>query len=108
MGEGGRRVVEIGGTELKVTVSGNLKFDVTPPPSPGIVASLREGFRDSGAGPVLVGGSTLEDEEGALLSAFRNILANHRKAVMVLAPGLPGRFLAVARLVGRYGCRSWW
>src|SRR5260370_18734565 len=103
-----RRLIEIGVTESKVAVAGYLKFDVTPPPSPGILTTLREGFRDSGAGPVLVGGSTLEDEEGALLSAFRNILANHRKAVMVLAPGLPGRFLAVARLVGRYGCRSWW
>src|SRR5216683_7687043 len=39
-----RRLIEIGVTESKVTVSGNLKFDVTPPPSPGIVASLREGF----------------------------------------------------------------
>jgi 3-deoxy-D-manno-octulosonic-acid transferase len=102
-----RRLIEIGVTESKVTVSGNLKFDVTPPPSPGIVASLREGFRDSGAGPVLVCGSTFEDEEGSLLSAFRNILANHPKAVMILAPRHPERFLEVAELVEELGFRMW-
>src|SRR5271157_2990996 len=54
-----QRLMEIGATESKVAVAGNLKFDVAPPPSPAIVASLREGFRHSGAGPVLVCGSTL-------------------------------------------------
>src|SRR5258708_15044701 len=102
-----RRLVENCVTESKVTVSGNLKFDVTPPPSPGIVASLREGFRDSGAGPVLVCGSTFEDEEGSLLSAFRNLLANHPKAVMILAPRHPERFLEVAELVEGLGFRMW-
>ena len=54
---------------------------------------------------MLVCGSTLEDEEGALLSAFSNILANHPKAVMVLAPRHPERFAAVAELVGKLGFR---
>ena len=87
-----RRLMEIGAPESKVTVAGNLKFDVAPPPSPAIVASLRESFRHSGAAPILVCGSTLEGEEGSLLSAFRNILANHPKAVMILAPRHPERF----------------
>ena len=39
-----KRLVEIGAAETKVTVTGNLKFDVAPPPSPKIVASLRESF----------------------------------------------------------------
>ena len=86
-----RRLIEIGADESKVTVAGNLKFDVAPPPSPNIVASLRESFHHSGAGPVLVCGSTLEDEEGSLLSAFRNILVNHPQAVMILAPRHPER-----------------
>src|ERR1700675_4179404 len=90
------RLVEIGAPESKVRVAGNLKFDVAPPPSPRIVASLRESFVRSGASPVLVCGSTIEDEEGSLLSAFRNILANHSKAVMILAPRHPERFFEVA------------
>jgi 3-deoxy-D-manno-octulosonic-acid transferase len=102
-----KRLMEIGAPESKVTVAGNLKFDVAPPPSPKIVASLREGFSHSGAGPVLVCGSTLEDEEGSLLSAFRNILANHSKAVMILAPRHPERFPEVAALVEKLGFRMW-
>jgi 3-deoxy-D-manno-octulosonic-acid transferase len=102
-----RRLIEIGAEESKITVAGNLKFDIAARPSPSIVASLRESFGDSGAQPVLVCGSTLEDEEGALLSAFRSILANHPKAVMILAPRHPERFSEVAELVEKLGFRMW-
>ncbi len=105
--EDARRLMEIGAAESKVTVVGNLKFDVAPPPSPAIVASLRESFSYSEAGPVLVCGSTLDGEEGPLLSAFRNILANHPKAVMMLAPRHPERFPEVAALVEQLGFRMW-
>jgi 3-deoxy-D-manno-octulosonic-acid transferase len=94
-----RRLIEIGAAESKIRVAGNLKFDVAPPQTPSIVASLRESFAHSGTGPVLVCGSTLEDEESPLLSAFRNILANHPTAVMILAPRHPERFAEVATLV---------
>jgi 3-deoxy-D-manno-octulosonic-acid transferase len=106
-GEDRRRLIEIGAAESKIAIAGNLKFDVAPPPSPKIVASLRESFGNSGAGPVLVCGSTLEDEEGSLLSAFRNILVDHPKAVMILAPRHPERFAAVGYLVDRLGFRQW-
>jgi 3-deoxy-D-manno-octulosonic-acid transferase len=102
-----QRLIEIGAAKEKVTVAGNLKFDVAPPPSPKIVASLRESFARSGAEPVLVCGSTLEDEEGSLLSAFRNILANHPRAVMILAPRHPERFAEVAELVEKLAFRMW-
>ncbi|MDR3720350.1 MAG: hypothetical protein P4L00_02020, partial [Candidatus Acidoferrales bacterium] len=68
---------------------------------------LRESFTHSGAGPILVCGSTLEDEEGLLLSAFRNILANHPKAVMILAPRHPERFAEVGELVEKLDFRMW-
>jgi 3-deoxy-D-manno-octulosonic-acid transferase len=102
-----QRLLAIGAAAAKITVAGNLKFDVEPPPSPKIVASLRESFARTGVAPVLVCGSTLEDEEGSLLSAFRNILANHPKAVMLLAPRHPERFAEVADLVEQLGFRMW-
>ena len=102
-----RRLIEIGAPESKITVAGNLKFDVEPPPSREIVVCLREGFSRSGAEPILVCGSTLEDEEGSLLSMFRNILANHPKAVMILAPRHPERFAEVGDLVEKLGFRMW-
>lgn len=98
-----QRLVTIGAAESKITVAGNVKFDVTPPPSPAIVESLRDSFIRTAAGPILVCGSTLEDEEGLLLSAFRNILVNHPKAVMILAPRHPERFSEVAALVEKLG-----
>jgi 3-deoxy-D-manno-octulosonic-acid transferase len=107
-----QRLVTIGAAESKITVAGNVKFDVTPPPSPAIVESLRDSFIRTAAGPILVCGSTLEDEEGLLLSAFRNILVNHPKAVMILAPRHPERFSEVAALVEKLGFpksqRSFW
>jgi 3-deoxy-D-manno-octulosonic-acid transferase len=106
-GEDKRRLVEIGAKESKVTIAGNLKFDVAPPPLSKIVASLRDSFTQSGAGPILVCGSTLEDEEGTLLSAFRNILANHPEAVMILAPRHPERFVEVGELVQKLDFRMW-
>lgn len=99
------RLVEIGAPATKVAVVGNLKFDVAPPPPPAIVASLRESLLQSETEPVLVCGSTLENEEASLLSAFRNILANHPKAVMMLAPRHPERFPEVAALVEELGFR---
>ena len=103
--EDGRRLVEIGAPAQRVTVTGNLKFDVAPPTPPAIVASVRESLRESEAGPVLVCGSTVEDEEGSLLSAFRNLLVDHPKAVMILAPRHPERFVDVAELVEQLGFR---
>jgi 3-deoxy-D-manno-octulosonic-acid transferase len=101
-----RRLVEIGAPASKVSIAGNLKFDVTPSKPPAIVASLRAHLSEAGLEPVLVCGSTLEEEEeGSLLSAFRNILATRPKAVMMLAPRHPERFPEVAALVEKLGFR---
>lgn len=102
-----RRLVEIGADPSRVRTSGNLKFDVAPPPTPPVVESLRRNFAESGADPILVCGSTLETEEALLLSAFRNILASHPRAVMVLAPRHPERFPDVIQLLESVGMRYW-
>ena len=104
------RLLDIGAAEDRVRVAGNLKFDVAPPPAPAIVASLRAAFGESGsesalAWPVLVCGSTLEDEEAPLLAAFQNILATHPRATMILAPRHPERFAEVAALVEKLNIR---
>lgn len=100
-----RRLVEIGAAKSSVAVAGNLKFDVTPPKPPSIVASLQASLSQAGVETVLVCGSTLEEEEGSLLSAFHNILATHPRAVMILAPRHPERFPEVAALVEKLGFR---
>jgi 3-deoxy-D-manno-octulosonic-acid transferase len=105
--EDASRLRDIGAPAERVQVSGNLKFDVTAPAPPAIVASLRSTFQQAGAGPVVVCGSTVEGEEGLLLRAFENVLASHPRAVMILAPRRPERFGEVAQLLEQLGIRFW-
>jgi 3-deoxy-D-manno-octulosonic-acid transferase len=103
-----KRLVDIGAIPERVQVTGNLKFDIAPPVPPAVVASLRDNFQESGAGPILVCGSTVdEEEERMLLQAFQNILASHSRAVMILAPRHPERFPVVASLLESLGIRFW-
>lgn len=98
--EDGRRLESIGASPANVGVTGNLKFDVNLPPPPPIAETLRKSLAGEGAGPVLVCGSTVEDEEPLLLKAFENVLASHPQVVMILAPRHPERFQAVAAILG--------
>ena len=97
------RLKSIGADAGRVHVSGNLKFDVSLPAPPAIVETLRHSLAVEGAGPVLVCGSTVEDEEPSLLRAFENLLVSHPRAVMILAPRHPERFEAVASLLQEMG-----
>jgi len=105
--EDASRLRDIGAPAERVQVSGNLKFDVTMPSPPAIVASLRSSLNQGSAGPVVVCGSTVEGEEGLLLRAFENVLASHPRAVMILAPRRPERFGEVAQLLEHLGIRFW-
>ena len=68
-----------------------------------ILRGLRQALDAEGAGPVLVCGSTVEDEERLLLKAFENILVKHSKAVIILAPRHPERFHTVAAIIQQMG-----
>ncbi len=104
--EDSARLQAIGADAGRVRVTGNLKFDVSLPAPPPIVASLRQALAAEGAGPVLVCGSTVEDEEPPLLKAFENLRVGHPRAVMILAPRHPERFDDVAILLGQLGMPS--
>jgi len=97
------RLISIGAEPGRVQAAGNLKFNVTLPSPPPIVENLRQALRAEGARPVLVCGSTVEDEEPLLLKAFENLRVGHPRAVMILAPRHPERFDNVAILVQQLG-----
>ena len=97
------RLEALGADPKRVHVTGNLKFDVSLPAPPPIVEKLRRAFAEEGTGPVLVCGSTVEDEEAPLLKAFENLRVSHPRAVMILAPRHPERFDDVAILVQQMG-----
>jgi 3-deoxy-D-manno-octulosonic-acid transferase len=105
--EDSRRLQDVGASPESISVSGNLKFDVPIPSPPAIVDNLRLALEGSHAGPVLVCGSTLDGEESLLLHAFDNILVNHPRAVMILAPRHPERFAEVAELLDKLNIRFW-
>ena len=99
----GERLQTLGADPQRVHVTGNLKFDVNLPATPPIVEKLRRALAGESAGPVLVCGSTVEDEEAPLLKAFENLRVSHPRAVMILAPRHPERFDDVAILVRQMG-----
>ena len=105
--EDARRLGEIGARAERIQVSGNLKFDVAAPSQSPIAESLRASLAETGAGPVLVCGSTVEGEEPLLLRAFENVLVSHPRAVMILAPRHPERFAEVSQLLEQLGIRFW-
>ena len=92
------RLRKVGAAAERVEVAGNLKFDVEPPVESASVTQLGEQLRASGA-PVLVAGSTVEEEEEHVLAAFRMVLVEYPAASLVLAPRHRERFDAVARLL---------
>jgi 3-deoxy-D-manno-octulosonic-acid transferase len=104
--EDSARLQSIGAEAGRVQVTGNLKFDVSLPSPAPIVERLRRSLAAEGVGPVLVCGSTVEDEEPPLLKAFENLRVGHPRAVMMLAPRHPERFDEVAILLQQLGIRS--
>ena len=110
--EDARRLAQIGASADRVHVGGNLKFEVKPPEKADIIGLFADAVKREQLGPVLVAGSTLEDEEAMLIDCFRQIVARYPNALMVLAPRHPQRFEEVAGLLAASGLgwqkRSQW
>jgi 3-deoxy-D-manno-octulosonic-acid transferase len=92
------RLRAVGARAERVEVLGNLKFDAAPPVESATVTQLGEQLRSSGA-PILVAGSTVDEEEEYVLQAFRVVLKEYPAASLVLAPRHKERFEGVARLL---------
>jgi len=103
--EDARRLVAIGAPGARVSVAGNLKFDVQPPVLLPAVEMLRRILEPATA--VVVCGSTAEGEEPMVLRAFSAVLEKHPRTVLLLAPRRPERFDAVAELITASGLKFW-
>jgi 3-deoxy-D-manno-octulosonic-acid transferase len=97
--EDARRLIQIGAPPERVSVGGNLKFEVKAPARTAIADAFAAAVARDPFGPVIVAGSTLEGEEAILLECFRHVLDSYPTAVLVLAPRHPQRFDAVAALL---------
>jgi 3-deoxy-D-manno-octulosonic-acid transferase len=97
------RFVELGAPRDNVHVTGSIKFDV----------SIDEALRQQAAGirarwggdtrRVVIGASTHEGEEVALLEAYRALKPRHADLLLVLVPRHPERFERVAQQIGAAG-----
>ena len=103
--EDARRLVEIGAPGDRVSVGGNLKFEVKPPVESETVRAFSATVRRDGTGPVLVAGSTLEGEDEMLVDCFRRVVEQYPNGMMVLASRRPERFEAAASLLEGSGLR---
>jgi 3-deoxy-D-manno-octulosonic-acid transferase len=97
------RLKAIGCQPERVTVAGNLKFDVRAAEEAEATRLLRS---LAGKLRLVVAGSTLEGEEAALLQAWPQLLEADPQFALVIAPRHPERFTAVAALLERSGL-SW-
>jgi len=94
------RLRAIGCLPERVSVAGNLKFDVRAPEEADatrLLKDLASGLR------LVVAGSTLEGEEASLVHAWPQLLATEPQLALVLAPRHPERFAAVAALLDQSG-----
>jgi 3-deoxy-D-manno-octulosonic-acid transferase len=95
-----QRLMALGCAPERVSVAGNLKFDVRVVEETDITKLLK---MLAAGKKLLVAGSTLEGEESALLEAWPRLLEAHPQLAMVLAPRHPERFGAIAGLLERSG-----
>src|SRR6266568_1640568 len=100
-------LAEIGAAPPRISVGGNLKFDISAPPAPAILGQLQTVLSESGAGPILVCGSTVDGEESLLVQAFKAVLATYPATVMLLAPRHPERFGEVAQTLEQLQVNFW-
>jgi 3-deoxy-D-manno-octulosonic-acid transferase len=92
------RLLALGCLPDRVSVAGNLKFDVRVAQESEAtrwLKSMSAGLR------FVVAGSTLEGEESALIDAWPRMLAADAQLVLILAPRHPERFSAVAALLDK-------
>ena len=93
----------LGIPEDRVRVTGNIKYDLEPDPTP---LEWEPWVRDvAGDRPILVAGSTMEGEEALVMAAVRRMAAGGEAPFVILAPRHPERFDAVAATLEHDGFR---
>lgn len=93
------RFRDIGVADERISITGSLKFDITPPP--GLVEKAHQLHVEWRLAhrQVFVAASTHSGEDMSVLAAFASIRACHKHALLILVPRHPERFDNVAMLV---------
>src|SRR6266404_4289938 len=93
------RIRALGAPAERVSVSGNLKYDMELPAATPLSSWLEAEARRQGRSPIVVAGSVVATEEPLALIAFGVVQGEHPNALLVLAPRKPERFEAAAEFI---------
>ena len=93
------RIRELGAPADRVTVGGNLKYDMSLPQPTPLAQWLAEECKRNQRWPLIVAGSVVATEEPLTLIAFGVVQGDFPKALLVLAPRKPERFAAAADFI---------
>lgn len=100
----GQRFLQLGLPTEAMEVTGSIKFDVSAPEgSERLAVALRQLW--GGNRPVLIGASTHDGEESALLELYQSLLESYPELMLILVPRHPERFEPVAELVKKSGLK---
>jgi 3-deoxy-D-manno-octulosonic-acid transferase len=91
------RIKEIGADPLRVTVTGNLKFDQKIPSKLPVPIAIPHGKR------VITAGSTHRGEESVILEIFTRLRTRFPELLLIIAPRHPERFDEVEGLIHEAG-----
>ena len=93
------RIKELGAPAERVTISGNLKYDMELPAPTPLSNWLGNEIKRSGRSPLIVAGSVVASEEPHALIAFGTLQGEYPKALLVLAPRKPECFESAAEFI---------
>jgi 3-deoxy-D-manno-octulosonic-acid transferase len=101
--EDAARLVEIGAPEDRIVVTGNLKYDAEAPSLGQFGTWLASQIREQERWPAVVAGSVAAEEEGSVLAAYDILQRQWRRALLILAPRKPDRFVEAAAIATSVG-----
>lgn len=73
------RIVTLGAEPSKVSVTGNIKFDIA-------VSDVNIPFMDNWEGPIFIAGSTHKGEDGPVIDIYKELRDKHPGLKLILAP----------------------
>ncbi len=97
--EDAARLIHLGAPRERVLVTGNLKYDLAEPSESPLSSWLDAELQKRKRRPVVVAGSVLANEEGAVLEAFDKVGHEFPRALLILAPRKPEQFDKAAGIV---------
>ncbi len=100
-----QRILALGAPADRVTITGNLKFDMAGIHHDAEGSSIRERLRLAASPQVWVAGSTHAGEEEAVVNSYLELIREGRELLLILVPRHPERSRSVGEMLAGKGLR---